>query len=320
MPTLPEANGIYQALLFQKAPKARKEPFLLYFGHPIREKKFRKETERCARALLRWGVKPGSAVFLCQAQTPELLYSLFAIWQLGGIAHLIPPNLPPQLLNDHFTAAKGDLLFLSEVYAHRFCGFWDADSSRQTILIPLTQSLPLSQHRLVRSLLPSPSSSLSPPRLLLWKEFLESGKSLCAAETPPISPEAIAAVYYPPFPTASGHSLTHTNICKATKCLSLELPNPNKASRLLSQVRPWQAEALGALLLPFCTDLCLLLEPRSSHSDILSTLMTEKPDYLFCHRSFCQWVNEQGLTCAALSRLCVLHAEAEACEEDDSLP
>lgn len=309
-----ETNGIFQTLLLQKSLKSHKEPFLFYLGHSIHEKKFRKETERCARSLLRWGIKPGSTVFLCLAQTPELLYTLFAIWQLGGIAYLIPPNLPPKLVKDYFSAAKGELLFLSEVYAHRFCGILNSAPSVQTILVPLQQSLPLF-HRRIRGILPVPSSSISYPRLLLWKEFLESGKSLCAAESPPISPDAIAAVYYPPFSSISGHSLSHAQICNVAKRMSLALPSLPKGSCLLSQVRPWEPESLSCILLPFYMDLCLLLEPRSSHSDILETILTEKIDVLHCNRSFFQWVNEQGLSSSTLSRLFVLHSDREAQNE-----
>lgn len=312
-----ETNGIFQTLLLQKSVKRHKEPFLFYLGHSIHEKKFRKETERCARSLLRWGIKPGSTVFLCLAQTPELFYVLFAIWQLGGIAHLIPPSLPPKSVTDYFSAAKGELLFLSEVYAPRFCGILTSDSSVQTILVPLQQSLPLF-HRRIRGILPAPSSSISYPRLLLWKEFLESGKSLCAAESPPISSDAIAAVFYPPLPSISDQSLSHAQICHAAKRLSLALPSLPKGSRLLSQVRPWEAESLSSMLLPFFMDLCLLLEPRSSHSDILQTILTEKVDVLHCNRSFLLWVNEQGLSSSTLSRLFVLHSDAEAQIEEVS--
>lgn len=310
-----ETNGIFQTLLLQKSDM--REPFLFYLGHSIHEKKFRKETERCARSLLRWGIKPGSTVFLCLAQTPELLYTLFAIWQLGGIAHLISPDLPPKLVKDYFSAAKGELLFLSEVYAHRFCGILNSDPPAQTILVPLQQSLPVF-HRRIRGIVPPPSSSISYPRLLLWKEFLESGKSLCAAESPAISPDAIAAVFYPPFPSLSAHSLSHSQICNDAKRLSLSLPSLPKGAHLLSQVRPWEAESLSSMLLPFYMDLCLLLEPRSSHSDILQTILTEKVDILHCNRSFFLWVNEQGLSSSTLSRLFVLHSDAEAQKENAS--
>lgn len=304
-----EANGIDQTLLFQKPMRPRKEPLLLYFGHPISEKKLRKETERCARALFRWGIKPGSAVFLCQTQTPELLYSLLAIWQLGAVAHLLHPDAPLNALRDCISTAKGELLLLSDVYAQRFAGILSQESSVQTVLVPLTHSISLLQQARLRGTLPIPPASISSPRLLLWKEFIESGKSICAVDASPLPPDAAAAVYYPSLRPASARIMKHRQICDATRQLCHGLPTSQKGAFLLSQQRPWQAEALPALLLPFCSDLCLLLEPRNSDSELLSTLLTNQLDYLHCDRSYCLWLQEQGLASAALSHLSLLHPE-----------
>lgn len=65
---------------------------LNYYGHKITYQKLFDEIDRTAKAFSAIGVKKGDVVAICSVNTPETVYSFYALNRLGAISNMIDPR------------------------------------------------------------------------------------------------------------------------------------------------------------------------------------------------------------------------------------
>jgi len=269
-------RGLYHVLCAKCGSGLRGEVCLLYLKKKIRARKLLRESERCARALLRWGVRPGSAVFVCVDQTPELIYILLALWKLGAIAHLMNPQLPPALLRERLNQRGGELLFLTDEYLSRLQPVLEEGSFPQCVMLPAVQSASQRGATGVKQSLRASGEERPLPRCMLWKEFVESGQPVCSAPNLSIAADQIAAVCYAFAEEKEGRSLSHRALCAAISLEGGERFAWVKGGRILTLLSPWQPDGLAAMLLALYHGQRLILEPQSATSCSLRS----RPNYV----------------------------------------
>jgi long-chain acyl-CoA synthetase len=283
--------GIYQKLCFCNQKYAR-DVALIYFERTITYRGLLAQTERCARALLRWGIRAGDPVLLCSTPTPELIYSLLALWKLGAIPHLINPTHSKEGLQGCIQKSKARLLLLLDQLYPQLSPVLEEEEQLHTVVIPATQSMPFLYRRAASKGLLLPSIPFDSHRFLLWKEFLESGQSISAAAEADVTFEQVAAVVYPSQPKAAqgGVMLTHGGVCSMMDQYAQSFIFSQRQERFLNIIPPWQAAGLTAtLLIPLCLGLSVQLEPSYQPSAFVAALFKRKPAHVVASGSF--WVS-----------------------------
>ena len=280
--------GIYQKLCFCNQ-KYTRDVALIYFERTITYRGLLAQTERCARALLRWGVRAGDPVLLCSTPTPELVYSLLALWKLGAIPHLINPTHSKEGLQGCIQKSKARLLLLLDQLYPQLSPVLEEEEQLHTVVIPATQSMPFLYRRVASKGLLLPSIPFDSHRFLLWKEFLESGQSISAATEADVTFEQVAAVVYPSKPEGAqgGVMLTHGGVCSIMDQYAQSGIFAHRQERFLDMIPPWQAAGLTAtLLIPLCLGLSLQLEPSYQPSAFVTDLLKRKPAHVVASGSF----------------------------------
>ena len=67
------------------------EPAIDFYNKKISYKKFIERIERCARAFVAMGIRPGDAVTLCMPNIPQCLESFYALNRIGAVANMVHP-------------------------------------------------------------------------------------------------------------------------------------------------------------------------------------------------------------------------------------
>ena len=96
------------ATMFQMVERAAAEfpdePAYKFYGKKVSYKKFIARIERCARALLAAGIRPGDAVTLCMPNIPQALDCFYAVNRIGAVANMVHP-----------LSAKNEIIFYLEI-------------------------------------------------------------------------------------------------------------------------------------------------------------------------------------------------------------
>lgn len=67
------------------------EPAIEFYNRKISYKQFVERIERCARAFLAIGIRPGDAVTLCMPNIPQCLECFYALDRIGAVANMVHP-------------------------------------------------------------------------------------------------------------------------------------------------------------------------------------------------------------------------------------
>jgi long-chain acyl-CoA synthetase len=75
----------------KKARELPDEPAIDFYNKKISYRKFIERVERCAKAFVAMGVRPGDAVTLCMPNIPQCLESFYALSRIGAVANMVHP-------------------------------------------------------------------------------------------------------------------------------------------------------------------------------------------------------------------------------------
>jgi acyl-coenzyme A synthetase/AMP-(fatty) acid ligase len=283
--------GIYQSLLSYNQ-KFLRDVALIYYGRNITFRGMLGQTERCARAFLRWGVKQGDHVLLCTAAVPEMVYALLALWKLGAVPHLLNPMFSKDQLALCVERTSASLLLVLDQLFPCISSSTERNTLLQTIVIPVSQSMPFLVRRSEGAKLPLSLVDMDAPRIILWKEFVESGQSICTSPMVSISAKQAACVVYPTqaMGEMNGICLTQGDICTMIDRYRLGGITWERRERFLNMVPVWYPVGIfECLLVPLCLGLTVILESQLHADSFASTLMKEKPHHVAGDKSF--WIS-----------------------------
>ena len=75
----------------QAAEKYPDAPAIDFYNRKISYRRFVERVERCARAFISLGIKPGDAVTLCMPNIPQCLECFYALNRIGAVANMVHP-------------------------------------------------------------------------------------------------------------------------------------------------------------------------------------------------------------------------------------
>ena len=244
---MPESEfdyNLHRLLATQNSPNLRNTA-LLYCQRSVTFRGLFAQTERCAKALCRWGVRPEMEIPIPWAATPEVFYLILALWKLGAVPRLgkrCPAAFAPPIAFAHADQCPAP----DEV-----------PPSTPTVLLSPTLSMPL----LARRRYTERGKSNPSLRHILWKDFLSSGDSIPKAPQAVAPPQQKALRCCPPNSPAQSATASDLFALLQLRCeTSCKTWQRKDTFSHLSTVET-PSNLVDALLLPLCLGLCLHLEP-----------------------------------------------------------
>ena len=255
------------------------ETALNYFGRKISHRQLQTEIDRCARALVASGVKPGDVVSLCMLAIPEMIYLLYAINKIGAVANFVVLNATPEELREQISAAKSKLVFTVGVAERQILEVVKNSPVEQVISVSLAQSMtPLMAALFKMKKKPSCKSFVS------WSRFIETGNQTSVAYSVVTRGNA-AVIEYTGGTTGKAKGVLLSNLSINAVAFDYRhaenLFDFQSGERFLCCVPPFLAVGLSVCYhMPLCLGFELILSPDPSPAAVPQYIRKYHPNHV----------------------------------------
>ena len=116
---------------------------LNYYGRKISYKELFDNIEKTKISFKKMGVKKGDVVSIASPFIPEVVYSIYALNDLGAIVNLVDPRVPSQRLSKYFNGSNSKFLVLFNAAYEKVKQIENDTDLKKIILISATDSLPI---------------------------------------------------------------------------------------------------------------------------------------------------------------------------------
>lgn len=159
-------------------------PAFEYFGKRHSYKKLIKKIDKCAKAYNNLGLKKGDIVTVCMPNTPEVLYTVYALNKLGVIAHMIQPLSAEEEIKASINDTKSKYLVMIDLDYEKLKNIIDQTKLKKVIFVSAANSMPIFLH--IGYNLTKKHKYMAYPkndyRYISWNKFMRS--ALFSAEVP----------------------------------------------------------------------------------------------------------------------------------------
>lgn len=172
--------SIYQQLKNRSLENNYKDNIALeYFGTKITFSEFFKNIDKTARALRSQGVRRGDVVTVLSANTPEAIYSFYALNKIGAVANMVHPLSAENEIKEALQRYSTAMLIAMDITYEKIKNILDETDVYKTVIISAKDSMnPLlkigyevTQGRKVVK--PNKSNR----EFLYWKDFIKEGEN-----------------------------------------------------------------------------------------------------------------------------------------------
>ena len=139
-----------------------------YFGRRITYGKLLCEIDRCARALVRLGVKPDDIVTIMGLSAPETFYVAYACNKIGAIINLISVLAGEQELVHYLNEAKSSVFIALDLFNDKIIKAIPQTDVKTVVNMSLSESMPLH----VKAAFKLKTKVQKCDEFLSWKDFL----------------------------------------------------------------------------------------------------------------------------------------------------
>lgn len=150
---------------------------LNYYGRKISYKELFSNIEKTKISFKKMGVKKGDVVSIASPFIPEVVYSIYALNDLGAIVNLVDPRVPSERLSKYFNVSNSKYLVLFNSAYKKVKEIEKDCNLENVVLISPTDSLPIGMKCLgkVKEKLKEPKIITS--KYIKWNEFNKLNKN-----------------------------------------------------------------------------------------------------------------------------------------------
>ena len=166
---------------------------LEYFGKKFTYSSLINNIDKTANALIVAGVKKGDKVSICLPNTPEAVFSFYAINKIGAIANMIHPMSAENEIVHYLTVSESDIIIGLDLVSNKIAKAMEKTNTKKLIVVSVKESMPffLGIGYSIKSKKPDiPLTATS------WKEFMAGASSVNSDNLDQVSGDDCAAILY----------------------------------------------------------------------------------------------------------------------------
>lgn len=169
--------------LFENNKKYMYRTALNYFGRKITFKELFENIEIVEKSFISQGVKKGDIVTISMPNTPEAVYMFYALSKIGAISNMIDPRTSSEGIEEYINEAESKLLIIIDAAYDKVKKLKNTTIEKIVTVSP-ADSLPLGLNlgykakKFIENLKKKEKDTIKNTNKILWKDFLEKGKSI----------------------------------------------------------------------------------------------------------------------------------------------
>ena len=133
-------GGLYDAV-YEASCKWPHNVALEYFDSQITYKELIKKINKVAAALKAIGVEKSENVTICMPNTPESIYSFYAVNEIGAVANMIHPLSSEMEIEDLLNQAKSKIMICIDISYPKVEAIIKNTDVEQVVVVPATRSM-----------------------------------------------------------------------------------------------------------------------------------------------------------------------------------
>lgn len=164
-------GGLYDALL-EASFKWPHNVALEYFDVQITYKELVKKTNKVAAALKTLGAERGDNITVCMPNTPEAIYMLYAINEIGAVANMVHPLSSEKEIEDYVLQAKSKIMLCIDITYPKVESIIKNTELEQVVVVSATRSMN-TLVRVIYKLTKGRKNHINKSqRIITWDQFL----------------------------------------------------------------------------------------------------------------------------------------------------
>lgn len=167
-----------------------------YYGRRITYAEVFKHIEEAKKSFYAMGVKPGDVVSIASPFLPEVVYSLYALNDLGAVVNLVDPRVPSDKLLKYFTGSNTKFLVMFNSCYAKVKAVENESNIEKAIMVSATDSLPIGMKCLGKVKEKFKESKIeASDKYIKWNTFIKKGEYLSVTKSYYKPNEAAVIVY-----------------------------------------------------------------------------------------------------------------------------
>ena len=134
-------NGSMYDAIYESSYKWPHNVALEYFDTQITYKELIKKINKVAAALKAIGAEKGEKITICMPNTPESIYSFYAVNEIGAIANMIHPLSSEKEIEDYLNQAESRIILCIDISYPKVEAIIKNTSVEQVIVVSATRSM-----------------------------------------------------------------------------------------------------------------------------------------------------------------------------------
>ena len=154
---------------------------LNYYGRKIPFCRVFEEIETTAKSFSALGVKKGDVVVVCMVNTPEMVYTLYALNRLGAVINLVDPRTNVDGIREYILETDSQLVMTVDLAYPAIAKAIQGTKVDKVIVVSPADSLPPVTKALYRL---KNKAVKCGPEAISWKEFIALGAGITFTDAP----------------------------------------------------------------------------------------------------------------------------------------
>lgn len=257
-----------------------------FYGKKTKYKDFLRRIERCAKAFIAAGIKPGDSVTLCLPNIPQTLECFYAISRIGAVANMVHPLSAQKEITYYLNVSQSKMIVTVDLFFKNVSkAIEEADHPVTAVVTRMQEELPIALAAVYilkkgREVLKYPDTENS----MLYKTFLKGADSVGVLPEIHFEKNRTAVILYSGGTSGmpKGICLTDLNFnaCAMQSRVALDV-EVRKGLKMLSCMPMFHGFGLGInihIVLMYGAT-CILL-PTFTKQSYAKALIKKKPNFI----------------------------------------
>ena len=180
-------------------------------GNAVTYSEFVKEINKCADALLNYGIKKGDAVTICLPNVPQALIMFYAVNKIGAVASMVHPLSAENEILFFLNESKSRIAITLSQFYNKFKAIKGKSSLEKLIVAKIEEALPKVKGFIFKFISKEPAVE-NASWVIPWPEFIKSGEEYSGKKTFTNKGSDPAAILFSGGTTGTAKGILLTNL------------------------------------------------------------------------------------------------------------
>ncbi|MCR5700079.1 MAG: acyl--CoA ligase [Candidatus Saccharibacteria bacterium] len=188
-------GGLYDAI-YEASCKWPHNVALEYFDTQITYKEMVKKINRVAAALKAIGAEKGENITVCMPNTPESVYMLYAVNEIGAVANMVHPLSSEKEIEDYLNQAHSKIMLCIDVSYPKVENIIKNTEVEQLIVVSPSRSMDLVVRAIYKMTKGRKNHINKSQQIITWDKFLNKANRFIGNPHARVNPDDAAVIMY----------------------------------------------------------------------------------------------------------------------------